>query len=72
MEILFPVAVSLLAQWLKKFSPNEWATLGIVAVLSLVAAGVYTYLESSGYWQAFLNILVVAGAIYTYIIKRFE
>lgn len=72
MIIIFSVVVSILAQVLKKYSPNQWATLAIVAVLSIVGAGIYTALVSADLWQSALVVLVQAGAIYTFVIQRFE
>lgn len=74
MEVIFPAAVALLVQFVKQnsFFDNEWKTLALVVVLSLVGAFGYTELVSAGYWQSFTGILVMAGAIYTYIIARFE
>ena len=72
MEIIIPAAVALLAQYLKSYVNNQYATLGIVLVLSLIAAVVYVNLVDAGYWTSVLNILAYAGAIYTFIIARFE
>ena len=43
--------VSTLVQILKRAMPNAYWTLGLVAVLSIVAAGAYTALEAVGLWQ---------------------
>lgn len=72
MEIVVGAAVSLLTQFLKQYSSNTYLTLGIVLILSLIGAGIYTFLVSAGYWQTFANVLVLAGAFYTFIIARFE
>ncbi len=72
MEIILAVLVSALTQWLKQHMPNQYYTLGLVAVLSLVGAGIYTTLVDIGYWRGALQIMIIAGAIYTYIIARFE
>lgn len=74
MEILIAgVVVSLLVQWLKKrFGTDEYKTLGVVAAVSLVGAAAYTSLVAAGYWESVLEILVTAGAFYTYILARFK
>lgn len=72
MDIIFSAVVSLLVQVLKKYMPNEYFVLGLVAVLSIVAAGAYTALVSADLWQSALHILTISGAIYTFIIQRFE
>jgi hypothetical protein len=40
--------------------------------LALAAAGLYTVLVSVGYWETVANILIIAGALYAYVIERFE
>lgn len=73
MELILGSAVSLLVQWLKKkFGTSEWKTLGVLLVVSLVAAFAYTYLVTAGYWQTVAEILVLAGAFYTFVIARFK
>ena len=74
MEIaIVGVAVSLLVQWLKKqFGTDEYKTLGVVLVVSLLGAWGYTYLVTAGYWESVLAILLTAGSFYTYIIARFK
>jgi hypothetical protein len=72
MEIIIGAVVSCLVQFVKKYwGTSEYWTLGIVVVVSLVAAGIYTYLTAAGYWQAFAQVLITAGAFYTFIIARF-
>ncbi len=66
-------AVSLLVQWLKvKFGTQEWKTLGVLLVVSLVAAAGYTYLVAAGYWETVAQVLVIAGAFFTFVIARFQ
>jgi len=72
MEIILGVFASALTQWLKKYGSNEWHTLAILGVVSLLIAGLYTSLMITGYWSLVAQILVVAGATYTFIIQRFE
>lgn len=74
MEIaIVGVAVSLLVQWLKKqFGTNEYMTLVVVLAISLIAAGVYTYLIAAGYWESVLAVLLTAGSFYTFILARFK
>lgn len=72
MEILIGAVVSILAQFAKKYGKNEWQTLIMVLVLSLVSASIYTALVAVGYWQTVGMVLMTAGAFYTYVIQRFE
>ena len=76
MQIVIGAAVSLLVQWVKQhpfFSANNnWYTLALVLVLSVIGAGVYQYFYMGVYWQTILQVLAVAGSIYTFIIARFE
>lgn len=72
MTIIIGAIVSLLVQWLKQWSKNEWTTLLAVLVLSLAGAAIYTLLVNTGYWELFSGILVTAGAFYAFILQRFE
>lgn len=65
------VLSSLLVEWLKSVFnvSGKWVVL-IVAVVSLVAALIYKTLLFFGYWEAFLGILMTAGAFYAFIIKN--
>ena len=73
MELILGGAVSLLVQWLKsEFETSEYKTLGVLFVVSLIAATIYTYLVSAGYWQTVAQILMTAGAFYTFVIARFK
>jgi len=72
MEVIIGAVVSCLVQVVKQYwGTSEYWTLGIVVAFSLVAAGIYTYLVAAGYWQAFAQVLITAGAFYTFIIARF-
>jgi hypothetical protein len=73
MELLTGAIVSIVVQIVKKyFGTSEYMTLGVLAVLTIVAAGAYTYLTAAGYWQTALQILITAGAFYTIVIARFN
>ena len=73
MEIIIGAAVSLLVEWLKSMTTlSGWKTLAVVAAVSIIAALIYTYFVSAGYWQTVVQLLIVAGAFYTFIIQRFE
>lgn len=73
MDIVLGPIVALLIQWAKnKFGTNNAATLACVALLSLVAASVYTYFANIGLWPLFAKVLVMAGAFYTFVIRQFE
>jgi carbon starvation protein CstA len=73
MLIIFSALVSLLAQILKNVTrTSEWVTLLIVLVLSLVAAYVDFLLTQFNLMESFIAIMTIAGAIYTFIIQRFE
>lgn len=72
MEYFLGILVSLLVQGIKNFTnASEYVTLCIVAVISLAAAAVYTYLVQAGLWESFAQILMTSGAFYTFIIQRF-
>jgi ABC-type Mn2+/Zn2+ transport system permease subunit len=72
MEYIIGVFVSLGVEWLKKNTRvSGGAVLFILALVSVAAAAVYTWLSSSGYWEAISAILITAGAFHNFIIKRF-
>jgi hypothetical protein len=71
--IVIGAVVSVIVQFLKnKYGTASQWTLVIVAGLSIVAGTIYFLLKDTIYWQSVISILGFAGAIYTYIIKRFE
>lgn len=73
MEVIIAVAVSLVVQGVKKyFGTDTFGTLLTVLILSLAGGFVYYVSSSAAWWSSFLQILTYAGAIYTYIIRRFE
>ena len=73
MEIFLGVAISGLVQFIKtKYETTSFGTLSILAAISLLGAGLYTWLVTAGYWDAVYNILVTAGAFYAFILQRFE
>ena len=73
MEIIVGAAVSLLVQWLKgKFQTSEYMTLLVLLLVSIAGAAVYTYFVNVGIWEAVANVLVLAGAFYTFVIARFK
>ncbi len=73
MEIIIGSAVSLFVQWMKnRLRTTEYGTMGITLLVSLAAAGVYTFLVDAGLWEEVAKVLIVAGAFYTFIIQRFE
>lgn len=65
--------VSLVVQAIKNWGKtSEYATLAIVVVVSLVAGAIYHYLGNTPMWTTFYQILISAGAVYTYLIQRIE
>jgi hypothetical protein len=44
----------------------------MVLGVSLAAAGIYTALVDANFWPTVAGIFTLAGAIYTFIIQRFE
>jgi hypothetical protein len=72
MEIIFGVIVSLFVQLVKKDMKSSLAVIATCAVFSLVSAAVYTYLVDVNLWQSMVGIFMTAGAVYTYVIARFE
>ena len=55
-----------------KFGTNSYGTLGIVALVSLIIGAIYQVFNAAPWWEGFVQTLVWAGAIYTYILERFK
>ncbi len=72
MELILGALAAGLVQWLKQFVTNDWARIGILGVISLAIAGVYTWLTYAGYWETVYGVFMTAGAVYVFIIRRFE
>lgn len=71
--VIVGAVVSLVVQTIKKYAgTSEYETLASVIAVSVIAGIVYVFFKDSVWWQNFLEILVAAGAVYTYIIQRFE
>lgn len=73
MEYIFGALASLLVQWVKvKQGTNKWATMAFLLLVSLGAAGLYQWLYEKGLWEGFMQILITAGAVHNFILRRFE
>ncbi len=73
MDIILGAVVSAIVQIIKKFGrENEWITLAIVVVLSVLASIFYSLFSEYGLWDKIIPILMTAGAIYAFIIRRFD
>jgi hypothetical protein len=76
MQVIIGAVVSLLVQWVKQhpfFSANNnWYTLALVLFISLLGAAFYQIVWAGGYWDTLVTVLGTAGAVYTFIIARFE
>lgn len=73
MELLIGAVVAVIVQVVKKLAgTHEWATLAVLAGVSIAAAAVMFGLQRWGLWEAFLEIMVAAAGIYAIIIARFE
>ena len=65
--------VSVIVQFLKnKYGTNTQETLTTVIVISIVAGVGYYFIKQTEFLPVVIQILAFAGAIYTYILKRFE
>ena len=72
-EIFIGIAVSLLVQFIKtRWETSSLGTLVTVALVSVGSGTLYYYLGKTSYWETILQIAAYAGAVYTYIIRRFE
>jgi len=73
MELILGAVVSILVQGIKKvLGTSEYVTLATVLALSILGAVVYSTLEFLGFWDTFMQVLMTAGAFYTFILRRIE
>jgi hypothetical protein len=71
--VIIGALISALVQFLKvKFGTTSTVTLVIVSVISILSGTIYFFLKESQLLPSIISILGFAGAIYTYILKRFE
>lgn len=71
--IVIGAIVSVIVQIIKsKYGTNSTGTLVAVTGISLIAGTAYYFIKDTPYLQTVLSILGFAGAVYTYIIRRFE
>jgi len=71
--VVIGAAVSILVQYLKnKFRTESNITLVIVLGVSIVCGTAYYFVKDTNLWEPIIAILGFAGAVYTYILKRFE
>lgn len=73
MEFLAGAVVAIVVQVAKKLGKFDmFYTYAFLAVTSLVAAYVYLWFVSAGYWESVLQVLVVAGSVHNFVLRRFE
>lgn len=67
------VVVSLIVEMIKtKLGGSTSATMAVVVILSLLGGVIYTALTYFQLWEAFLGIIISAGAFYAFIIKNIK
>ena len=65
--------VSVIVQFLKnKYGTNTQGTLTAVILISIAAGAGYYFIKQTSFLPVVIQILAFSGAIYTYILKRFE
>jgi len=73
MDILVAAIVSLTVEIIKKITGAEdWLATLILIIVSIVAAGLYSYLSAVGLWDKVVPILVSAAGIYNLLIQKLE
>jgi len=72
--IVIGALVSVVVQIIKnKFGTNSTGTLASVLIISIVSGAAYFYIVNhTSLLQPIIQILAFAGAVYTFIIKRFQ
>jgi len=73
MDVIVGAVVSIIVEFIKKyFDVKGYITLLFVLVISIVAAGIYAFLVQTALWDKILPVLGYAGAVYAFILRRFE
>ena len=71
--VIIGAIVSAIVQAIKVYAGTDnTKTLLCVVGVSLVAGTLYHFVKDTPYWYSVTSILGFAGAVYTFIIKRFE
>lgn len=71
--VIIGAIVSLIVEIIKTYAGTDYTkTLISVVVISIVAGTAYSFMKDTSYWQSIVSILGFAGAVYTFLIKRFE
>jgi len=71
--VVIGAIVSLIVQYLKtNLRTSRDETMIAVLLISIISGSAYYFIKDTSLWQPILQILAFAGAIYTYILKRFE
>ena len=69
--VILGVVVSIIAEIIKRyFSTNKLATLVVVLAMSIIAAVVYYFISQSAIFPTIIQILIIAGAFYAYLIRN--
>ncbi|MDX9799115.1 MAG: hypothetical protein RBT05_09695 [Bacteroidales bacterium] len=72
-SIIIGAAVSLIVQYLKKrLGTTSAGTMLAVITISIVAGTAYFFIKDTSLWEPIISILGFAGAVYTFIFRRFE
>ena len=73
MEYILGTLASLFAQYLKKrLGTDVLGSYLVILLMSFVAAATYVLIEGTDLWPVLVQTLTVAGAVYAFVIRRFE
>jgi NADH:ubiquinone oxidoreductase subunit 6 (subunit J) len=75
--VIIGALVSLITQGIKilqkKYTDlNEYFTIAVALGLSILVATFYYVTKDTAFWETAGQVLVYAGAVYTFLIQRFE
>jgi len=71
MDIFVAAIVSLVVELIKRITgAKDWLATLILIIVSIVAAGLYSYLSAVGIWDKVVPILVSAAGIYNLFIQK--
>lgn len=70
--VLVSIVVAGYKWFMNQRGVSRTEALAAVAVFSVVAAVVVTFLQMTAFWPTLLQIVISAGAFYAYIVKQIE
>lgn len=73
MEYILGVVASLVVQAIKKYlGTDSFATQALVLMIVFCVSASWVIFQDTAVWETFLKVLVTAGAVHNFVIRKFE